>query len=103
MKTIARYRFRFASLNAAASSVASTAKCCCCPSRFTAAIPFGMELCRKPAVLEKTSTRGCWTACAKETLAELRVSRATASVRSSEEDLDMAGEVGGTEARCEGR
>jgi hypothetical protein len=44
-------------VKAPASSVASTAKTPVAPSSLTAAIPSGIESCRKPAVFEKTSTR----------------------------------------------
>ena len=47
---------RLASVNAAASSVATTVKLLAAPSCWMAAMPWGMESCRNPAVLEKTST-----------------------------------------------
>src|SRR5688500_4525753 len=56
----ARYRPRFFEVNAPASSVASTANPFSCPSFRIAAMPGPMELWRKPAVLEKTSTRDSW-------------------------------------------
>jgi hypothetical protein len=49
------YRARFASVNAAASSVASTRKWCRAPSCRIATVAAGIESCRKAAVLEKTS------------------------------------------------
>ena len=50
------YCARLASVNAALSSVVSTAKLFSRPSFWTAAIPSGIESCRKPLVLEKTRT-----------------------------------------------
>ena len=44
-------------MNSDASSVASTCQFFCVPSDWTAAMPAGIESCRKPAVLEKTSAR----------------------------------------------
>src|SRR5688572_20886175 len=54
--TTASNRARFASLNAAASSVATTEKLLAVPSAWTAAIPSSIESCRKPAVLLNTRT-----------------------------------------------
>jgi hypothetical protein len=45
-----------ASVNWAASSVASTVKPLAVPSAWIAAMPCGIESCRKPAVLLKTRT-----------------------------------------------
>lgn len=56
MKTTAWYCARLASVNVALSSVVSTAKLFSRPSFWTAAIPSGIASCRKPVVLEKTST-----------------------------------------------
>lgn len=56
MKTTAWYCARFSSVNLVLSSVVSTAKLFCWPSCCTAAMPSGIESCRKPVVLEKTST-----------------------------------------------
>jgi hypothetical protein len=55
-KTTASYCARLAVVNAAPSSVAVTAKSFAAPSSWIAWIPAGMESCRNPAVLEKTST-----------------------------------------------
>ncbi|MFD2353860.1 hypothetical protein ACFSTC_38215 [Nonomuraea ferruginea] len=56
MKTTAWYWARFWSVNSALSSVVSTAKLFSSPSFCTAAMPSGIESCRKPVVFEKTST-----------------------------------------------
>ncbi|GAA3415769.1 hypothetical protein GCM10018952_41510 [Streptosporangium vulgare] len=56
MKMTAWYLARLASVNWALSSVVSTAKLFSWPSFWTAAIPSGIESCRKPLVLEKTRT-----------------------------------------------
>ena len=55
-KTTAWYWARLAVVKVAASSVAVTVKPFAAPSCWMAAMPFGMEECRKPAVLEKTRT-----------------------------------------------
>ncbi|RGC66089.1 hypothetical protein C5N14_25400 [Micromonospora sp. MW-13] len=55
-KITASYLARLAVLNAAASSVAVTVKLLAAPRSRTAWVPTAMESCRKPAVLEKTST-----------------------------------------------
>ena len=55
-KTTASYWARLAAVKAAASSVAVTVKPLAVPSCRMAAMPAGMESCRKPAVLENTST-----------------------------------------------
>jgi hypothetical protein len=52
----ALYFARLASLNAAPSSELSTVNPLATPSCWMAAMPVGMESCRKPAVLEKTRT-----------------------------------------------
>jgi hypothetical protein len=52
----AAYLSRLASVNAAASSVASTVKPLSAPSCWIAAMPAGIERWRKPAVFEKTRT-----------------------------------------------
>ncbi len=52
----ALYFARLASLNAAPSSEVSTVNPLAAPSCWMAAMPVGMESCRKPAVLEKTRT-----------------------------------------------
>ena len=49
-------RARLASVNWVASSVASTVKLFCVPSCWIAVMPAGIESCRNPAVLLKTST-----------------------------------------------
>ena len=56
MKITAWYCARFASVNWALSSVVSTAKLFSWPSFCTAAMPSGIESCRKPVVFEKTRT-----------------------------------------------
>ncbi len=55
-KITASKRARLAVVNWAASSVAVTVKLFAAPSSRTACVPTAMESCRKPAVLEKTST-----------------------------------------------
>jgi hypothetical protein len=55
-KTTASYCARLAVVNAAASSVAATVKLLAAPRSRIAWMPCGIESCRKPAVLEKTST-----------------------------------------------
>ena len=79
-------------MKAPASSVASTAKPFSWPSFFTAATPASMEVWRKPAVLEKTSTRGC-ACCANETPAVVSRSSVTTTLRSIVESRAMIGLV----------
>ena len=55
-KTTASYWARLAVVKAAASSVAVTVKLFAAPRSRIAWMPAGIESCRKPAVLEKTST-----------------------------------------------
>lgn len=57
LKTIALKRARFSSVNAAASSVASTSKPFSLPSFLIASMPAGIESWAKFVTLEKTSTR----------------------------------------------
>ncbi len=60
-KTTASYWARFALVNCVESSVASTLKSFWAPSCSMAAMPAGIESCRKPAVLEKTRTFSSWS------------------------------------------
>ena len=55
-KTTASYRARLAVVKRSASSVAVTVKLLAAPRSRMAWMPAGMESCRNPAVLEKTST-----------------------------------------------
>ena len=55
----ALYFFRFSSVNATAFSVVSTANPFSFPNCIIAVCPYGIELCLKPAVFEKTNTRFC--------------------------------------------
>ena len=57
MKTTTSKVARLASVNWAASSVATTSKSLAVPSAWIAAMPCGIESWRKPPVLENTSTR----------------------------------------------
>ncbi len=55
-KTTASYCARLAVVNAFASSVAVTVKLLAAPRSRISWMPCGIESCRKPAVLENTST-----------------------------------------------
>jgi hypothetical protein len=78
-KITTSYWARFASVNAAASSVASTAKLCSAPSCLTAATPVGIDPCRKAAVFENTSAlnRGPSSAVAIALAGMAKISSAT--------------------------
>jgi hypothetical protein len=86
----ASYWARFMSVNAPASSVASTVKPLAAPICSMAAMPAGIESWRNPAVFENTSTLsrgGCATA-----LAEVRrTARAATSARSTKRVPRMCG------------
>jgi hypothetical protein len=69
-KTTTSYWARLASLNAVLSSVASTVKSLAVPRAWSAAIPCGIESCRKPAVSEKTRIFSSGSAGASATVTE---------------------------------
>src|SRR5688500_19237357 len=78
-QTTAWYWARLDAVKAVASSVAVTENPLAAPSCWIAAMPFGMEECRKPAVLEKTSTRVSGAAAAAGDAATSVPTLATAS------------------------